>query len=363
MTNPLGRRLVSIVSLFCLCSMSIAEAEESTYRSPLQISLSPDGRYAYVVNHTADSIAVLDVVARKVIDEIPVGSRPAHAAVSPDGQSLYVTSLYGGRVEVLDLEDRRITRTFSTGHEPYGITISPDGERLYVANAVSNSVSIIDVRTGETISETNSGSNPRFVARTPDGSRLAVSNGLLRNVTIIDAATGRVEETRDLGKAAVLREIAITPDGKWAFVVHLVSHEVLIPSQLERGRIHSNGFSVLALDRPGHRVTLLLDQLLVGAANPWGLALSADSRRLYVSLAGVHEVAVVDVEKALQRKWRVWEKMSRFWKSGRSRAAWTRADSDPGGWPSAGRPGSSWWPIISATLFPCWTLSGAQSGQ
>jgi len=300
MRIPLWRWLVPLVAIVCLFSASVAATGESAYRSPLQISVSSDGRYAYVVNHTADSISVLDVVARKVIDEISVGSHPAHAVLSPDGRLLYVTSLYGGRVDVLNLKERRITRTFSTGYEPYGITVSPDGERLYVANSVSNSVSIIEVRTGETISEISSGSSPRFIALTPDGSRLAVSNGLLRNVAIIDTATGKVNETRDLGKAAILRQIAISPDGEWAFVAHLVSQDARIPTQPERGRIHSNGFSVLALDRPSHRVTFLLDRLLVGASNPWGLAFSVDSRWLYVSLSGVHEIAIVDLEKVLR---------------------------------------------------------------
>jgi hypothetical protein len=40
-----------------------------------------------------------------------------------------------------------------------------------------------------------------------------------------------------------------------------------------------------------------LPTLLAGAANPWGLALAPNGRRLYVTLSGVHEVAIVDVPK------------------------------------------------------------------
>jgi YVTN family beta-propeller protein len=47
-------------------------------------------------------------------------------------------------------------------------------------------------------------------------------------------------------------------------------------------------------------VTLLLDHLLKGAANPNGLVLSRDNKRLYVSLAGVHEIAIVDVDACLR---------------------------------------------------------------
>jgi mono/diheme cytochrome c family protein len=118
-------------------------------------------------------------------------------------------------------------------------------------------------------------------------------------VSIIHVASGRVAETRTLERSSILRDIVSSHDGRWAFVAHIVSHDEQMTLQMERGWIHSNGFSVLDLQEPGHGVTLLLDQLLVGAANPWGLALSSDDRQLYVSLSGVHEVAIVDVEKAL----------------------------------------------------------------
>jgi hypothetical protein len=69
---------------------------------------------------------------------------------------------------------------------------------------------------------------------------------------------------------------------------------------MERGMIHSNGFSVMDLRQPEHRVTLLLDKLLLGAANPWGMAITSDQKTLYVSIAGTHEIAYVDLQRALE---------------------------------------------------------------
>ena len=270
------------------------------YRSPQAICVSPDGRQAFVVNATANSVSVLDIRTRRVVAEIPVGRRPYHAAFSPDGRLLYVSCAWAGRVDVIDLALGRVTRSLPAGLEPNGVIPSRDGRRLYVANAISDDLAIIDLASGRLVATVPVGSQPRFAAETPDGSRVIVANNLGRSLSLVDPATGRVVETRDLGRSSLLRQIACTSDGRWAFVANLVSHDEAPTLQIERGWIHSNGFTVADLTRPGHRVTLLLDHLLQGAANPTGLVLSADNRRLYISLAGVHEIAVVDVPACLR---------------------------------------------------------------
>lgn len=283
-------------------TQSIADPEEpaESYRSPNHISLTRDGRHAYVVNHTADRIAVVDVAARAVIDEIAVGRRPATAALSPDERELYVTSLHGGTVDVIDLEAAQVVRTIATGgFEPYGVAVANDGTSLYVANSLSDTVSIIELTSGRIRFVVPVERNPRFIAVLPGTSTIVVSAGLSRAVSIVDTTDGRVVESRNLDRANLMRHITTSPDGRWAFVAHVLSHDELVPLQMERGFIHANGFSALDLQRPGHRVTLLLDRLLDGAANPWGLILSADGRRMFVSLAGVHEIAMVDVGLAM----------------------------------------------------------------
>ena len=276
-----------------------ASAPAPTYRSPIHITLSLDGRRAFVINHTGGSVSVIDVAARRVLGEFLVGASPVQAAISRDGRTLYVTNRFGAAIDVVDLEERRVVRTLQAGYEPYGIAISADGRRLYVANSQSDAVSIIAIESGETLGQIPVGREPRYLTETAGGTQLVVGNSLSRSVSIIDVASTRQVEARALGRASLLRDVVSSRDGRWAFAAHVVSHDEQIPLQMERGWINSNGISVLDLQRPGHYVTLLLDTILSGAANPWGLALSADQRRLYVSLAGVHQIAIVDVDKAL----------------------------------------------------------------
>lgn len=282
---------------FLILAAPVAAAR---YRSPNAIVLSPGGGIAYVVNQGSGSVSIIDVRKRKVIGEFPVGRHPSHAVVSPNGRRLYVSSRWSGTVEVVDLKKRRVIRSLPAGLEPYGLALSRDGERLYVVDSIGDSVVVLDLKTGKRLSEIPVGREPRYAVLTPDGKRLLVADGLSRTVSIIDPAKGEVVERRELGRASILREIVVSGDGRWAFVSHIISHDEQVTSQMERGWIHSNGFTVMDLEKPGHRVTLLLDRLLDGAANPWGMALSPDGRRLYVSLSGVHEIAIVDVKRTLE---------------------------------------------------------------
>jgi YVTN family beta-propeller protein len=269
------------------------------YRSPLFICLSPDQSRAYVVNYTANLVSVIDVKSRTVVREIPTSSRPSQAKLSPDGSLLYVSCTWGGQIDVIDLAAGKIVRSLKAGYEPCGLAPTADGTRLFVTNVVSSTVSLLDLASGRTLAETPVGSQPRFAALTPDGARLLVSNGLSPWVSVLDAASGREVARYDLGRASMLREITVSRDGHWAFLTNLVSHNEVPTVQMERGWINSNGFTILDLTQPGRRVTLLLDQLLSGATNPCGIAVSSDARRLYVSLAGIHEIAIVDLPAAL----------------------------------------------------------------
>ena len=276
------------------------------YRSPQFICLSPDGQKAYVVNYTGNSISIIDVRQRQVIGEIPVSARPNQAVFSRDGRLLFVSCTWGdvggvgGKIDVIDVAQGKVVRSLMAGIEPCGLALSADGRRLEVTNVVSGTLSLLDVATGRTLSEVPVGSQPRFVTETPDGSHLLVSNGLSPWISVIDPVAGREVGRYEMGRASMLRQIACTPDGRWAFVTNLVSHNEVPTVQMERGWINSNGFSVLDLQHDGQRVTLLLDHLFSGAANPTGLVLSPDGQRLYASLAGIHEVAIVDLPAALQ---------------------------------------------------------------
>jgi YVTN family beta-propeller protein len=277
-----------------------AKWEEETYHSPNSISVSPQKPEIYVVNQTKDSISVVDLESRMVIDEIQVGHFPTDSCISHDGKYLYLTCLYDYVIQVINLESRKIIDSIPVGYEPYGVILSEDGERLYVANSISRTVSAYSTQSNEKQFECTVAREPRYLVEVPEKNLLIVSNGLSRSASLVDIRTGRLLETRDLNRASILRQTAQTSDSRYAIIAGLIAHDEQITMQIERGWINSNGLYFVDLEIPERFVCVPLDSLLNGAANPWGVTLSSDNKHLYVSLAGTHEIAYVDFENMRQ---------------------------------------------------------------
>lgn len=98
-----------------------------------------------------------------------------------------------------------------------------------------------------------------------------------------------------------VRGIAMTADGRWAFVTHLLARYTVHTSQLEQGWMNTNALSVIDVPRRKLHATVVLDDLDRGAANPWGVAVSPDSKTLFVTHAGTHELSVIDLDGMRKR--------------------------------------------------------------
>lgn len=65
--------------------------------------------------------------------------------------------------------------------------------------------------------------------------------------------------------------------------------------------MNTNAVSILDVARRRLHATVILDDLDRGAANPWGVAVSPDSKTLYIAHAGTHELSIIDIPAMLNR--------------------------------------------------------------
>jgi YVTN family beta-propeller protein len=285
-----------------------AGAGRLKYKSPACIAFSPKGRFAYVTNHTADTLGVVDTIAGKLVGEIPVGRGPWGVVASPRGKVVFTANQQDHTISFVGLLQRKTFATVKCGYDPMGLAISPDGRTLYVANYISNDVSVINVSARREVARIKTGRAPTYLAITPDGKKLLVNNSLSpqaatdKNVTawvsVIDTATRKViAEKRSPGTMLLGRGIAVSPDGKTAFCVHSRPNFTITTAQIGQGWIHTNALSMIPLEGDGKVVTVLLDNVNSGAANPHGLAISKDGGRLFVSHRGIHKISVVDLKR------------------------------------------------------------------
>jgi len=70
---------------------------------------------------------------------------------------------------------------------------------------------------------------------------------------------------------------------------------------VDYGWMNANALSVIDTKEKKLLGTVLLDEMYLGAANPWGVACSADGKWICVTHAGTHEMSVIDAPALLKK--------------------------------------------------------------
>lgn len=206
---------------------------------------------------------------------------------------------------VIDVASGEVKGTFAAGHSACAPVVSPDGKRLYVCNRFDNDVSVIEVASGKTLARVECVREPIGSAVSPDGKTVLIANQLSNDpsdsydvaaeITAIDTASLAASRIRLPNGSSGIRGICVSPDGKFAYAVHILSRYQMPTTQLERGWMNTNAMSILDVAAKKLVNTVLLDDIDLGAAMPWGVAVSADGGRVCVTHAATHELSVIDL--------------------------------------------------------------------
>lgn len=281
-------------------------ARAEGYLSPVALAAAQDGKTLYVAEATANKVAVFDAAAGKVARQIELPAAPGGVALSADGATLYVAAGdRAGWILIVNAADGKVTGKIATGHTPLSPVISPDGKTLYVCNQYDNKIAAIDLATKKELGKIAVVREPVAAAITSDGALLLVANHLPTGpatadvvaaaISVIDLKTRKAAATIELPNGSTgVRGLCLSPDGKFAYVVHTLGRYQLPTTQLERGWMNTNALSII--DVAGKKLynTVLLDDVDLGSANPWGVACTADGKQICVTIAGTHELSVID---------------------------------------------------------------------
>ena len=291
-----------------LVPVANAARETPRFLGPCALVASKDAATLYVACADAQQVAWVELPGGNVTRRIDVPAEPTGLALSPDAAKLIVTcAAPRSTVVVLDAASGDRLAAIPAGHTAMSPAISPDGKRLYVCNRFSGDVSVIDLAAGKAVARVAAVREPIAAAVTPDGRTVLVANHLPNArtdktlsfdvtpvVTVIDTRTHETAAIELRHGANGLRGLCVSPDGKHALVTHLLANFEMTPFRVDTGWINTNVVSVIDVERRQVISTIGLDEYDMGTGNPYDVTWTADGESVCVSVAGTHELCVID---------------------------------------------------------------------
>ena len=134
--------------------------------------LSRDGTRHYSVNMMGGDLVELDALGFEIARRLPLGEgvQPTWVTTPTADGIAYVTGNNVARVFEVDLRSWRILRTFETGPGPYNLDVTPDGSTLVATYKGGDAVGFWDLGRGvERARVPTTRTIPHGVAITPDG--------------------------------------------------------------------------------------------------------------------------------------------------------------------------------------------------
>ena len=296
----------TVAAILLIAAVVGCRKNAHTYLSPESIVASRDGRTLYVAEVTGCQVTEVALTNQSVTYTWELDKEPTGIAVSPAGDKLAITmGAADSEVHVINLQTHRKIVHFRGRHTPIAPVFSPDGNLLYVCNQFNDDVTIFDIPGEKSLAEIPVVREPVAAALTPDGKTLFVANQLPAGaangdylgavVSVIDTGARKVTDTIKLPNGSTsLKGICISPDGRFAYVTHTLARYQLPTTQLERGWMNTSAVTVIDAAAKKIVTTFLVDEVDLGAANPWGVAVTADGKTLCVAHAGTHELSVID---------------------------------------------------------------------
>ena len=288
-----------------LAGIACGAQASASYLSPEYLAVAPDGKTMYVTAATAGKLLIIDPATSKISGECSIKGNPSGVAVAPDGTVFVTGGGVDGKLFKVSAAGKVLDKV-STGHTSMAPVVGKDG-LVFVLNRFNNNVVAVDTAKMKVVATIPVLREPHAAALGAGGKLLFVANHLpfcratddvvAASVSVIDTATFKVVKNVMLPNGSTgVRGIGASPDGKSVYVTHTFGRYQLPTTQLERGWMNTAGLSVFNGETGDYVNTALLDDVDLGAANPWGVAVSADGKNLLVAHAGTREISVIDRE-------------------------------------------------------------------
>ncbi len=250
-SHGLGNLPGSLVKLDAATMQNLGEALVD--RSPGEVILSQDGRFAYVTHYDLlrelqaltqggkeemaySALAIVETATMVRRSLTPVCVTAHGAGLAADGKTIYLTCAHTDQLAVVDVADPAhpaVVSRLPVGpnpspfgspptYGPYALSISPGDGSVWISDNNSGDVRVYDPQTGAMDAKRTLfvGGIAMFSAFSQDGKTLFVPHQGDDKITLIDTSTLSKKELSLPAQACLnVHLITLTPDQKGALVV------------------------------------------------------------------------------------------------------------------------------------------------
>jgi YVTN family beta-propeller protein len=259
--------------------------------APHEVATSADGRWAVATNYgngdnIGSTLTLIDVAARTVARTIDVSPhrRPHSATFLPGDSLLAVTSEASQAILIVHVASGTIRRTISTTQPAsHMLAVTADGRHGFTSNVSAGTISLLDMVSGAVETMPIAPAVEGIGVR-PSGDQVWVGSNRNRTVSIVDVGTRTIVDS--LVAFGMPYRIVFTPDGATAIISDPVKAEIRFieaATRREIGRLDLSGDSAVSTAE------------LPGSVGPEGIAVSPDGRWAFVTLQGRNELAFIDL--------------------------------------------------------------------
>jgi PQQ-dependent catabolism-associated beta-propeller protein len=140
-------------------------------KRPRRFALTPDGGQLWVTNELDASVTVIDTKTHQVAGTIKFELKGARAAditpvgitMSRDGKRAFVGLGRANHVAFVDVADRKVTHLVLAGKRAWSVALDKSEQTLYVVNGLSDDLTIVDVASGKALKTVKVGRVPHTV--------------------------------------------------------------------------------------------------------------------------------------------------------------------------------------------------------
>ena len=253
------------------------EPKKDGTRFPAGIALSRDGKFLFIAENLGDTLAVVELQGKRVVQRIKTESYPYAVAVSPANE-VYVSAWGGTTVSVFVSGNKGVLRErgrITVGRHPSALLLNRNGSRLFVASATTTSVAVVDTRSMRVLTSLldpppagpNQGSTPNALALSNDGMRLYVAEADNNAVAVfqLSRTTAGITATRGArltnGAQGANRLIGRIPVGWYPSALLLTQDSLFVLNGKGRGTRANPEFPAPDVTLPRDNTIYVLGQL------------------------------------------------------------------------------------------------------